>query len=110
MSKQVKEYEELTREILSKYREKLVREFQKVDAGKEATLLVTLKKEVLSGKGDMEYYVVSPTYNEPLYKVFPEFMKERITKNPDKIYVVFSGWDGLIASYLLIKGHVIKNN
>ena len=111
MSKSVNKFEEVARTILADYKDTFVKEFQAVDAGKNATFLVKLQKEILSGEStNTEFFITSPTYNEALYNLLPEFIKERITKNPDKIYVIFLGWDGLVASYLLIKDYVVRNN
>lgn len=103
------QFEEMTREILHTHKGVLTKAFNDAKAGANSAVLVKLDKTILSGKSTgTAYYVMSPSYNEPLYRVTPDVLKKKMYDNEHNVYVIFSGWDGNTTSYVLIKDNQPK--
>jgi hypothetical protein len=98
----------ITKQILAENRKVVVNAYLKCNDGPKSAILINLDKEILKGKANLAYYIVSESKNQPLYNIIPDFMKGSIVNNSDKIYVIFKGWDGLVAGYFIGKNTLVK--
>jgi hypothetical protein len=96
-------FAKITKQLLAENRKSIIDAYHKTNGGPNSAILLNLDKEVLTGKANIEFYIVSENKNQPLYHAMPEFMKDKILNNQEKIYIIFKGWDGLIASYFITK-------
>ena len=102
----LKEFEENTREILHEYRDFLTKAFFEADPGQNSAVLIMLDEKHETGKTiETNFYVTSPTYNEPLYKAIPNVIKKRMYENENHVYVIFIGANDKVTSYVLLKDH-----
>ncbi|HTA84528.1 MAG TPA: hypothetical protein VK783_16410 [Bacteroidia bacterium] len=96
-------FAKITKQILTENRKSIIDAYHKTNGGPNSAILLNLGKEVLTGKANVNFYIVSEKKNQPLYLAIPEFMKDKILNNQENIYIIFKGWDGLIASYFIAK-------
>ena len=102
----LKEFEANTREALHQNREMLTKVFLEANAGHNSAIIVVLNESLKNGgTSDTNFYVVSPTVNESMYRVIPDTIKKRMYENEHNVYVIFIGWDNMVTSYVLIKNH-----
>jgi hypothetical protein len=73
-------FAKITSRILAENRKSIVDAYLKSNDGQNSAILLSLDKEVLKGKANVGFYIVSENKNQPLYHAMPEFMKEKILR------------------------------
>jgi len=99
----LKEFEEMTRTILAENRATFVEAYRKEGITDNSALLVRIPENIENGQANVEYFIISPKFNSPLYDKLPPELKKKLYDKEDKTYIIFIGWKGQVTSYILTK-------